>query len=279
MRPRQWVKNAFVFAPLFFTPAAVSVQSVILVALIFISFCLVASGVYCLNDLRDREADREHPAKRKRPLPSGRVSPVSAVILCVILLACGFGLAVAVVPRAAMFILVYVVLNLAYSFGLKHVSIIDVLVIAIGFVLRIFAGAEAIGVAPTAWIQICAGLLALFIALAKRRDDLAKDLDTNHRPSLRGYTKQFLDVCVVVTLAALLVSYLIFTLDDHAMQRLGSDKLYLTAPFVVAGIFRYLQLAVVYERTGSPTDLLFRDYFLLGIVVSWVVTFAYMIYV
>jgi len=133
-------------------------------------------------------------------------------------------------------------------------------------------------VEPTAWIQLCTGLLALFIALAKRRDDLVMALGADHRASLAGYSKPFLDVCVIVTLAALLVSYMIFTADQDAMARLGSDKLYLTTPYVIAGVFRYLQLTMVEERSGSPIHALFNDPFLMVVVAAWLLTFACMIH-
>lgn len=278
MRPRQWVKNAFVFAPLFFTPPAMSVEAVIAVLAVFVCFCAVSSAVYCFNDLRDRESDRLHPKKRLRPLASGRVSAPSAFALASALLLFGFGFALVAVPQAVPVLGAYVLLNIAYSLGLKNISIVDVLVISVGFVLRVYAGAMVIGVMPTPWIQVCAGLLALFIALAKRRDDVVLEIGTEHRVSLSGYTTLFLDVCIGVSLAALLVSYLIFTLNDDAMTRLGSDKLFLTVPFVIAGIFRYLQLTLVFERSGSPTELVLKDVFLIVSVAGWLATYGFLIY-
>jgi 4-hydroxybenzoate polyprenyltransferase len=278
MRPRQWVKNAFVFAPLFFTPQAMSVGAVMATIFAFISFCCVSSGVYCLNDLRDRESDRMHPKKRQRPLASGQVTAPAAVVLAICLLASGFALSTLTIPPVAVVLIVYVVVNIAYSLALKNIAIIDVLIISFGFVLRVYGGALVIGVKPTPWIQICAGLLALFIALAKRRDDVVLEIGTEHRVSLSGYTRVFLDVCIGVTLSALLVSYMIFTLNDDAMRRLGSDGLFVTVPFVIAGIFRYLQLTLVFERSGSPTELIFKDGFLILSVVCWLLVYGYLIY-
>lgn len=278
LRPRQWVKNAFVFAPLFFTPTAMSVAAVQAVAYVFLAFCCVSSGVYCLNDVRDREADKAHPSKRMRPVASGRVSPASAVVLGIVLIVGGFVVMAVLAPAALLPLSFYVAVNVAYTLFLKNISIVDVLVISLGFVLRVYAGAEAIGVVPTPWIQICAGLLALFIALAKRRDDVVLAIGTQHRGSLSGYTRLFLDVCIAVTLAALLVSYMIFTLMDDAMERLGSEQLFVTVPFVVAGIFRYLQITLVFERSGSPTELVFKDGFLMAAVAGWLVVYAYLIY-
>jgi len=277
-RPRQWVKNTFVFAPLFFTPSALSWSSAKSVLLLFAGFCLVASAVYCFNDFHDREADRKHPVKKNRPIAAGEVSGAAAMAMACVLLIVGIAIVGLTAPDAAVYVVLYIAANVAYSVILKRFPIVDVLTISAGFVLRIYAGAAVLEITPTVWIQICAGLLALFIALAKRRDDLVRELGAEHRESLSGYSKPFLDTCVVVTLAVLLVSYLIFTADQKAMERLGSDKLFLTTPFVIAGLFRYLQLMLVYERSGSPTDLIFTDRFLMVTVAAWLATFGYMIY-
>lgn len=278
LRPKQWVKNTFVLAPLFFTPEKASVHNMATVLTGFAVFCMVASAVYCLNDFRDREADREHPVKHARPLASGAVSPAAALVLMAILLAGGGALAVWRVPEALPILAVYFTLNVAYSLYLKSVAIIDVLIVAFGFILRIEAGAMLIEVEPSAWILIVTGLLALFIALAKRRDDIALDMDASHRKSLNGYSRQFLDGSLMAVLSTLLVSYLIFTTDEAVMQRLGSERLYFTAPFVIAGILRYLQLTIVYERSGSPTDLIFSDRGLLLSILGWLCTFAWILY-
>jgi 4-hydroxybenzoate polyprenyltransferase len=173
----------------------------------------------------------------------------------------------------------YLVINLGYSLGLKRVSIVDVMLIALGFVLRVEAGATLIHVEASAWILICTGLLALFLALGKRRDDLVRDLGGAHRRSLDGYSKPFLDMAVSITLGALLVAYLIYTTDAGAMARLGTGKLFYTAPFVVAGILRYLQIMLVEQRSGSPTLLVTTDRFLIVTILGWVTTFALLIYV
>jgi 4-hydroxybenzoate polyprenyltransferase len=228
--------------------------------------------------LRDRESDKNHPKKRLRPLASGRISVAAAAVLAGVLLALGFGIAALLLPAILPVLAAYVVTNIAYSLLLKNIAIIDVLVISFGFVLRVYGGAEVIDVVPTPWIQICAGLLALFIALAKRRDDVVLAMGAEHRVSLAGYTRPFLDVCIGVTLSALLVSYMIFTLNDDAMTRLGSGQLFVTVPFVIAGIFRYLQLTLIFERSGSPTELVFKDYFLMAAVGGWLSVYAILIY-
>jgi len=278
IRPRQWIKNVFVAAPLFFTPDKVSPSTVLTVLGGIVMFSLAASAVYCLNDLRDREADRSHPVKRSRPLASGAVSPGAAVMLMVLLAGGGLAGAFSLGPRVLAVIAAYLLLNVAYSLYLKKVAIIDVLIVAFGFVLRIEAGALLIGTEPSAWILIVTGLLALFIALAKRRDDVVRDMGAEHRKSLDGYSRQFLDTSIMAVLSMLLVSYLIFTTDEAVMERLGTHRLYFTAPFVIAGVLRYLQLTVVYERSGSPTDLVYRDAGLQISIAGWLATFAFILY-
>ena len=278
LRPKQWIKNTFVAAPLFFTPDKASADNIVTVLTGLAVFCIVASAVYCLNDFRDREADRGHPVKRERPLASGAVSPAAALVLMACLLAGGAALAVWRVPDILPILAVYLTLNVAYSLYLKSIAIIDVLIVAFGFVLRVQAGAILIGVEPSAWILIVTGLLAMFIALAKRRDDIVRDMDANHRKSLEGYSRQFLDGSLMAILSTLLVSYLIFTTDQAVMERLGSDQLYFTGPFVIAGVLRYLQLTIVYERSGSPTDLFFKDTGLLLSILGWLCTFGWILY-
>lgn len=278
LRPHQWIKNGFIAAPLFFTPSALSWASAALVGGAVASFCALASAVYILNDYLDRDADRGHPVKCRRPLAAGTVPVPLAFGLLGVLLAAGLGLALALPGRFAAVAGLYFVLNLGYCFSLKHVAIVDVLIIALGFVLRVEGGGTVIGVVPTAWIVIITGLLALFLALAKRRDDLVCALDGRHRGSLNGYNRPFLDVAVSVTLGALLVAYLIYTTDAGVMDRLGTRNLYYTAPFVVAGILRYLQITLVDERSGSPTTLALTDRFLVLTILGWLATFGALIY-
>lgn len=279
IRPRQWIKNVFVAAPLFFTPDKVSPSTVFSVLAGIVAFSMAASAVYCLNDLRDRDADRSHPVKRTRPLAAAVVKPATAIGLMTALAALGLGVAFWLGPRVFMVIAAYILLNIAYSLYLKRIAIIDVLIVAFGFVLRIEVGSLLIGTEPSAWILIVTGLLALFIALAKRRDDVVRDMGAEHRKSLDGYSRQFLDASIMAVLSMLLVSYLIFTTDEAVMQRLGTHRLYFTAPFVIAGVLRYLQLTVVYERSGSPTDLVYRDRGLQVSIVGWLATFAIILYV
>jgi 4-hydroxybenzoate polyprenyltransferase len=278
LRPHQWVKNAFVLAPLAFTPSALSGASVLAGLLAVACFCAASSAVYILNDFLDRAADRQHPVKRARPLAAGTVAVPLALVTMVLFAAGGIAVGAWLAPAFAVVLASYLALNAAYSIRLKHVAILDVTIIAFGFVLRVEGGGIAVGVDNSAWIVIMTGLLALFLALAKRRDDLAKQLGQDHRRSLDGYTKPFLDNAIAVVLGALLVAYLIYTTDDAVMDRLGSDKLFYTAPFVVLGVLRYLQLTLVMEVTGSPTRVVLSDRFLILVIAGWIAAFAALLY-
>jgi len=278
LRPQQWAKNLFIAAPLFFTPEAVSAGTVTAVIMGIAAFSALASGIYVMNDWTDRKADALHPVKRHRPLAAGTVSPALAFGLMIILVAGGLYGAYRLDTEFFRIALLYAILNTAYSFGLKKLSIVDILIIAFGFVLRIEAGAALINVSSSPWIVITAGLLALFLALAKRRDDFVHNLDASHRASLTGYSKVFLDAALAMTLGAMLVAYLIYTTDEAVMARMGTDKLYYTAPFVVAGVLRYLQITLVEERSGSPTRIVLTDRFMLLAVLGWIAMFAGLIY-
>lgn len=277
IRPRQWVKNIFVFAPLFFSPALTNDGASYNVLLMFIAFCLTASGVYCFNDLWDREADKLHPRKKERPIASGQISPPFAIFLYILLSGGGIALAFTL-TNGGLTLLTYFILTSLYTLVLKRLAIVDVLTIALGFVLRVYAGAAAADVQPTVWILVCTGMLALFIALTKRRDDLTQELDAEHRESLNGYSVAFLDSAFVMVSTALAVSYVVFTTDADAMQRLGSEELYLTIPFVIAGILRHLQLTIVFKKSGAPTELATSDPFLVICVLGWVATFTALMY-
>lgn len=279
LRPEQWVKNLFIVAPLFFTPLALSLASAMVVAGGVLSFCLLASAIYIVNDYLDREADRNHPTKARRPLAAGTVSLSVALAMLIGLLSGGFALALWLSPAFAAVGAAYVTMNLAYSLWLKHVAIVDVLIIALSFVLRVLAGNVLIEVQPSAWILIVSGLLALFMALAKRRDDLVKSLDDQHRRSLIGYSEAFLDTAVAVVLGALLVAYMIYTTDRQVMAELGTDRLVYTVIFVIAGVLRYLQITLVEKRSGSPTTVVLTDRFLIATGVLWAATLALLIHV
>ncbi len=278
LRPSQWVKNVFVLAPLLMTPGAINPLHLRLTLLGMLTFCLTASATYVLNDWVDREADRMHPDKRHRPLATGIISPRGGMTLAVLLGGAGLALSLALSPLFALIIAAYFAMTIAYSFKLKHVSILDIMILSAGFVLRLEGGALLSTVTLSVWIILCTWLLALFLAVAKRRDDLVRGLDENHRGSLDGYTLEFVDKAMGIMTAALFVCYTIYTVDKDVMGRLGTPHLYLTVPFVLAGILRYLQITMVEKRSGAPTDIALGDPFLLITMVGWVGVFGGLLY-
>lgn len=279
LRVRQWLKNGFVLAGLFFSDRLLDFTSFRQAVLATVAFCLVSSAVYCLNDIVDREADAAHPEKCRRPLACGAVSLAEAKgLLAASLVGCVAVLAVARFPWPVPVVIAsYLAMNVAYSGWLKHVTLLDVVVIAAGFVLRLVAGTWAVGVDPTSWIVLCTGLLALFLALGKRRGDLELELAAN-RNSLSGYSLNYIDQALGMMGAATLVFYSAFTVSGYALHRYGSSLLYLTTFPVAIGILRYLQLVLVMHRYGSPTDIVLSDRALQAIAAIWLALFAVLVY-
>ena len=278
IRPHQWVKNLFVAAPLVFTPEAVNQHNMLLALLGFVLFSFTASAVYIMNDYKDREADRNHPKKKGRPLAAGTIHAGFAALACMALAAGSFVVSFAFLsPAWSWLLLGYFGLNLGYSFGLKHVPLLDVLIVAAGFVLRIIGGSLLIEVEPTALILLATFFLALFIAFAKRRDDLEKGVEG--RKSLDGYNKPFIDAAMLVLATCGVLTYTLWTLDMSVMLRLGTDYLYATVPFVVLGFMRYLQLCFVEERGGNPTKVALTDKVMPVILILWFITFISLVYV
>lgn len=280
MRPHQYVKNLFVFMPMFFVGRITDTELLFTSMIAFVAFSLSASAIYIFNDYQDIDADREHPRKRNRPLASGAISKKAAMILMLILAVCGPGLMFTISIDALGILAMYMVLNLAYSFKLKHIAILDVTIIAIGFVLRLFVGSVATSITLSMWIVIMTFLLALFLALAKRRDDVLIYINTGKkmRQVIDGYNLQLIDSAMTIMAAVVIVSYILYTTSVDAVQRLGSEHLYLTALFVILGIMRYLQIALVEENSGSPTRIALVDRFIQITIVCWLASFGWIIY-
>lgn len=279
LRPHQYVKNLFVFLPLFF--ALKLGESALLQKsfFAFCLFCLTASAVYILNDLRDVEEDRLHPTKKFRPIASNAVSKNSAILLFVFLSIIGLGLSFYLQVAFGVILTLYFVVNIAYTFVLKHISIIDITIIAVGFVLRIFAGAVVVDVAASMWIVLITFLLALFLALAKRRDDvLLLNGGQKTRRNIDGYNLLFVNASMAVMAAVVIVSYILYTISPDVQSRLDSKNLYLTVFFVIIGILRYMQLTFVYDSSGSPTKIVLKDRFLQACIFGWMVTFLLILY-
>lgn len=280
-RPHQYLKNLFVLLPLFFGWKLGDEGAVWSAIGAFAAFCLAASAVYVFNDLRDVLQDREHPVKKNRPVASGLVSPGQAWTFLAVLAACALGLS-AVVPGQAFpwIVCAYMAVNLAYSLGVKHMAIVDLMCIAVGFVLRVFAGGSATGVTPSHWIVIMTFLLALFLGLAKRRDDLLlAACGSRTRKCLDGYSLEFVSLCMAVMAGVVIVSYILYTLSPDVMAKHGTDKLYLTSLWVVAGMLRYMQITFVESRSGSPTQVLLKDPFIQVCIALWVASCSLILYV
>lgn len=278
-RPRQWVKNAFVLAPLLFSGRATDPAWSARAAAAFGVFCLLASGVYALNDVVDRQADRLHPAKRTRPVAAGIIGARSATLAGLVLLALATVWAGLVDVQLALVAGAYVLLNLLYAWRLKEVVILDVFVLASFFVLRLVAGAAAIDVRPSIWLLLCGGLLALYLGFAKRRHELhlLEGDSVGHRRVLGEYGATFLDQMSAVLLAVTVVAYIMYTLASDTAAQVGSDALTYSTVFVLYGVFRYLYL--VHERDeGSPTETLLMDRSLMVTVALWLLYCGWVIY-
>jgi 4-hydroxybenzoate polyprenyltransferase len=280
MRPAQWSKNLLLFAAILFSGHLFEPNAFLKVCGSFICFCMVASGAYVMNDLRDCERDRQHPSKCLRPLPSGRVGRSSAVVLSLTLMGLAIAGSFALGRAFAVLTIGYLLLQVAYTFSLKDIVILDVMAIASGFVLRAVGGGLVIDVPISPWLIICTFLLALFLGFSKRRHEivLLEDNATEHRTSLREYSPYFLDQMISVVTASTVVAYASYTASPEVHSKLGTDKLYLTIPFVLFGIFRYLYLVHQKEEGGNPTQLLLKDRPLQAGVIAWVVTSALLLY-
>jgi 4-hydroxybenzoate polyprenyltransferase len=280
LRPGQWTKNLFVLAGLLFGRRMLDPDSILLAASAFVIFCALSSAVYLFNDVMDREADRVHPLKSARPIASGALAAAIATSAAVALGAGGIAAAVLLRPMLGVVAAAYVALLMLYSVFLKHMVIVDVLTIAAGFVLRAVAGALAVSVPISHWLLVCTTLLALFLALSKRRHELtilAGDA-TEHRRILQEYSPYLLDQMVGVVTASTLVAYAIYATSTETAERLGTDRLGLTIPFVLYGIFRYLYLVHQKRGGGSPAELLLADRPLLLCVGLWGICVVLILY-
>ena len=280
LRVHQYPKNLFIFLPLFFALKITRVELAFSALLSFIAFCMAASSVYILNDIRDVEDDRQHPTKCKRPLASGAISMKVAYIYFSCLILASALLMGTLSFTGLAIIAFYLILNVAYSIKLKHIAIFDVIIIAIGFVLRLFVGSVVTAIPLSMWIVIMTFLLALFLALAKRRDDVIifETTGKKMRKVIDGYNRTFLDNSMILMAGIVIVAYIQYTVTDEIVERIGSRYLYFTAIFVLMGILRYLQIAFVDENSGSPSKVLLKDRFIQLTIVGWIATFTWILY-
>lgn len=279
-RPHQYLKNGFIWLPIFFGNALTHVPALISTLLAFSAFCLISSTTYVINDVKDLEEDRRHPVKKRRPLASGAVMKKEAVWIALVLFTGSMTIAMVGLPATCAYILMgYLLLNIAYSQGLKRIPIVDIVCIAVGFVLRIFAGGMAARIVISPWIVIMTFLLALFLALAKRRDDLLLAEHGNQvRKAIDGYNLEFISLAMGVMASVIIVAYILYTVSPEVVAKHGTGKLYISAIWVLLGLLRYLQITFVEEKSGSPTLVLLKDYLLQGIIVLWLANIFILLY-
>lgn len=285
MRPRQWIKNVFVFAGIVFAnePLLGDLRNVVQVLAAFMLWCIVASSVYLINDLVDIRKDREHPKKRYRPLASGHLAPAAAITAVLIFLSIGLPIAWSIKHSLGMVLAFYVLMQLAYSFHLKHVVIVDVFIIAAGFVLRTVSGAVVIDVPISSWLLICTGLLALFLALAKRRHEmvLLESGAGTHRRVLEDYSTELVQEMISIVTASTIIAYILYTLEptNPHIPREPFPLMLVTVPFVVYAIFRYLYLVYKKDEGGSTEEMLLKDWPMLIDVMLWGATVLGILYI
>ena len=282
-RPTNWIKNIFVFLPVFFGGALLNTTEVVAAALTFMSFSLAASAIYCLNDIIDVDADRAHPVKCKRPIASGSITipqaygmmTVSLLISIVLMFLLPEGHA-----KSILVIIAYFVINVAYCLRLKEYAIIDVCIIASGFVLRILAGGYATGVHLSKWIVLMTFLLTLFLAFAKRRDDVLRMNTTGRAPrkNTSRYNLTFINQAITITGSVMVVCYVMYTVSPEIIAQFATDKLYLTSILVILAILRYLQISVVDEKSGDPVKVALSDRATQLILLAWMLSFLIIIY-
>ncbi len=281
IRPKDWAKNLFIFIPLFFSGQFFNHEHIIALLAGFICFSLVSSSIYIFNDYRDIEDDRIHPVKKERPLASGAIPPTSALALSVLLMIAGLTGAWFIRDKFLFVLGLYALLNLGYSLGLKNIAILDIVIISIGFVLRIKAGSVIARIGLSEWLIIMVFLLALFMAFAKRRDDVVLEETSGQsmRKSAKGYNLEFINVATSVICAVIIVSYFMYTMSPEVQHRLGTYRVYYTTLFVIMGLLRYLQLIYVHQHSQSPVKILYKDRFIQACILLWACCFYVILYV
>ncbi len=279
IRVHQWVKNLFIFLPAFFGQA-LNEESIIPLLLGFICFSLAASAVYIFNDIVDAPSDQLHKEKKERPIAAGNIKVSTAYGLAAVLLTASLTGAYLINQLFFAACVFYLFQNLLYTVWLKKFALIDITIISFGFLIRLFAGGVIADVPISSWMYIMAFLLAMLLALGKRRDDLLilKNEGKQVRKAVEGYNMEFVNVISVMLSAVTVVAYIMYTLSAEVIARVGSPYVYVTSLFVFLGVLRYLQLALVYENTGSPTLILLKDNPTRLVVLAWLLTFGYLLY-
>ena len=280
VRFKEWVKNSIVFAPLFFSTTMFNWNLIIDAALAFIAFCLLSGSVYIINDISDLEHDKQHPVKKNRPLAKGDVGIKSAIVFAIILLLFALVLSLFLNQKVSYVLLSYFGINLLYSFWLKKIALIDIVIISIGFVLRLMAGAFSTGIILSDWILLLTILLSVFLVLGKRRQDLvfSKSEDFVLRKSFTGYSEKRVDISLIIVASVIVVTYLMYSISSEVRVRLNNDYFMLTSVWIILAFLRYFQLTYVFKKSESPINIFFKDTFLMIIVTFWMFSCFYFIY-
>ena len=284
LRPQQWVKNVFIFLPLFFRGEFTNITMLGNAVIAFFCYSFAASSIYCFNDIYDVEADRRHPKKCKRPIAAGKVSIPQAYGLMVLMFLLSLALAYWTLGNSGMAVIgvicFYYLMNIAYCVKLKQIALVDVFIIAVGFVLRVVLGGVVNDIELSQWIVLMTFLLALFLAFAKRRDDVVLYQETGVLPrkNVNRYNLDFMNQALTIVSAVTLVAYVMYTVSEDVMRQFGSHYIYLTTIFVLAGILRYLQITIVDVKSGSPTKVLMKDRFVQLCITGWIGAFLILIY-
>ena len=280
-RPEQYVKNLFIFLPLFFAFKLMNGSLLFACTQSFLSFSLLASSVYVFNDIRDISSDRQHPDKKKRPIASGRISVKQGVWFALVLILMSMSFWYFLKKQTILIFLAYASMNGIYTIRLKHIAVLDVTCIAVGFVLRILIGTVQADLSTSHWIILMTFLLAMFLALAKRRDDLIlqERNDSKLRRSMDGYNLEFVSLSMLLMAGVTIVSYIMYTVSPEVLSRYNNEYIYLTTFWVILGIMRYLQIALVEKNSGSPTQVLWKDTFIKIVLLGWILSYFIIMYV
>tara|TARA_Y100001935_G_scaffold255190_1_gene267012 strand:+ start:5057 stop:5923 length:867 start_codon:yes stop_codon:yes gene_type:complete len=281
VRVEHYTKNLFVFFPAFFASELNNSEVIFESLYAFLSFSFIASSIYIFNDWMDKEDDAKHKTKRFRPIASGEINSYQAFISMILMFLLSTSIAVNVEIQLLYIILLYFFLNILYSYKLKSIPIIDIFIISSGFVLRIFAGSSVSGIYISHWIVIMTFLLALFLALAKRRDDVIsyEQSKIKTRSVVDGYNRVFIDLSIVMTSSIVFLTYLLWCVSSEVQSKLNSQYLYVTSFFVLLGIMRYMQITFVHEKSGNPTKILISDMYLQTIIGFWLLAFVIVLYI
>lgn len=283
LRPHQWLKNLFIFLPIFFDKHLTEYEYIIPAIVTFFSFSLAASSIYCFNDIYDAEVDKLHHKKKHRPIASGAISKKVGIFISLLCVITSYSLIYCLTHNyieLSSIITIYVLMNILYCVKLKHFALVDVFIIAIGFVLRILIGGISTGIWLSQWIVLMTFLLALFLAFAKRRDDVViyEGQGVKLRKNINRYNLQFMNQAITIVATITMVCYIMYTVSEEVIQRFNTHYLYMTSIFVLAGIIRYLQITIVDVKSGSPTSILIKDHFIHACIFSWIIAFLIIIY-